>query len=97
MDEIYCKIIVSNPHVFASKQVNILVTIFKRCQLVKRCQIVKGGQIVTTKYAIPLLSPPPYADFARLGLMSDMMKVSWCLDLDQSVHSRWFGNNLAYL
>ena len=49
MDEIDCKIIVSNSHVVASKQVNILVRILKRCQLVKRCQIVKGCQIVTPK------------------------------------------------
>ena len=50
MYEIDCKIIVSDSHVFASKQVNILVTILKRCQLMKRCQIVKGCQIVTPKY-----------------------------------------------
>ena len=37
MDEIDCKIFVSNSHVFASKEVNILVTILKICQLVKRC------------------------------------------------------------
>ena len=30
MDEIDSKIIVSNPHVFASKQVNILLTILKK-------------------------------------------------------------------
>ena len=52
MDEIDCKIILSNSHVFASKQVNILMTILKRCQLVKRCQIVKGCKIVTPKYAM---------------------------------------------
>ena len=52
MDEIDCKIIVSNNHVFARKQVNILVTILKMCQLVKRCKIVKGCQIVTPKYAM---------------------------------------------
>ena len=52
MDEIDCKIIVSTYHVFANKQVNILVTILKICQLVKRCQIVKGCQIVTPKYAM---------------------------------------------
>ena len=33
MDEIYCKIIVSNSHVFASKQVNILVTILKNMSI----------------------------------------------------------------
>ena len=32
MDEIDCKTIVSNSHLFASKQVNILLTILKRCQ-----------------------------------------------------------------
>ena len=52
MDEIDCKIILSNSYVFANKQVNILVTIFKRCQSVKMCQIVKGCQIVTPKYTI---------------------------------------------
>ena len=52
MDEIYCIIIVSNSHVFASKQVNISMTTLKRYQLVKRCQVVKGCQIVTPKYAM---------------------------------------------
>ena len=52
MDEIDCKIIVSNSHVFATKKVNLLVTILKIYQLVKRCQIVKGCQIVTPKYAM---------------------------------------------
>ena len=49
MDEIDCKTIVSNPHVFASKQVNILLKILKICQIVKGFQIVKGCQIVTPK------------------------------------------------
>ena len=49
MDEINCKIVVSNPHVFARKNVNILLTILKICQIVKECQIVKGCQIVTPK------------------------------------------------
>ena len=40
MDEIDCIIIMSNAHVFARKQVNISMTILKRCQLVKMCQIV---------------------------------------------------------
>ena len=35
MDEIDCIIIVSSSHVFASKQVNILMKILKRCQLVR--------------------------------------------------------------
>ena len=33
MDEINCKIIVSNSHVFASKQVNILVTNLKKMSI----------------------------------------------------------------
>ena len=60
MDEIDCKIIVSNSHGFASKQVNILLTILKRCQLVKRCQIVKECQIVTPKYPMLNLKESPY-------------------------------------
>ena len=52
MDEKNCKIIVIDSHVFAIKQVNILVKILKICQSVKRCQIVKGCQIVTPKYAM---------------------------------------------
>ena len=52
MDEIDCIIIVSDSHVFANKQVNILVTILKIFQFMKRCQIVKGCQIVTPKYAM---------------------------------------------
>ena len=49
MDEIYFKIIVSNPHVFASKQVNILLTILKRCQIVKGCQNSEGMSNSDTK------------------------------------------------
>ena len=60
MDEIDCKIIVSDSHVLASKQVNILVTILKICQCVKRCQIVKGCQIVTPKYAMLKFKEFPY-------------------------------------
>ena len=60
MDEINCMIFVSNYHVFASKQVNILVTILKICQLVNMCQIVKGCQIVTPKYEMLKFKYSPY-------------------------------------
>ena len=52
MDEIDCKIIVSNSHVFSKQTSQYIVDNIKKMSISEEVQIVNGCQIVTPKYAM---------------------------------------------